>query len=282
MSTTKFRTDAHGKQSTWCNSYTTQPQDVELNCALPLDELYGSEPYDINFCFPYLPAALCDEKLGVKLVPFIPRLHAETFFRFAVQHPEDFQYTRFPIPRSLEEMLAWFERTCRRNTFNSAFAVLFRDDNGIWIFGGFLMLVACNPESLSADIATGILFHNFRGRSRAREPCSLILRYCLNTPSDEVAGLGLRRVGWHAEAHNYPSQSLALSLGFRLESMRRWSRTVPPGRRGNGKRLRKGDPVHSAGADEVYYTLCWDDWDAFGRNIAKGVFAKEFPVKAKL
>ncbi len=264
------------KPGSCCNTYASQSQ--LLNLIHPPDLLYGPDPYDINFCFPFLPAALCNEDIGVKLAPFVPRLHAETFFQHAVQHPEDFQYTRFPIPKTLEDMLAFLESRTRRNPANMAFAILFRDKAGHWVSGGFIMLVSCNPETLSAEIATGILFDEFRGKSRAAGPIALILRYCFNTPTDEVAGLGLRKVGWIAEANNYASQAVALNMGLRLESMRRWNRIVP-GKKGNGKTLRKGDPLGTPGTDDFFFTMCWDDWEAYGRRLAESVFANTYKAK---
>jgi len=277
MSTLRTRIDVDNRQAgRWCNTCTSLSQALD-HTQLP-DALYGPDPYDINFYFPFLPAALHSDDMGVKLVPFVPRLHAETFFQHAVQHPEDFQYTRFPVPKILGDMLAFLESKTRRNPANMAFAILFRDNAGHWVSGGFIMLVSCNPETLSAEIATGILFDEFRGKSRAAGPIALILRYCFNTPTDEVAGLGLRKVGWIAEANNYASQAVALNMGLRLESMRRWNRIVP-GKKGNGKTLRKGDPLGTPGTDDFFFTMCWDDWETYGRRLAESVFTNTYKAK---
>ncbi|KLO13241.1 hypothetical protein SCHPADRAFT_904419 [Schizopora paradoxa] len=268
----------NGKATTWCNGYAPMPAIQDR--MLPADELYGPDPYDVNFCFPYHAETLYDEKL--KLVPFIPRLHAEGFFMHAVSHPEDFQYMRFPVPKTLEEMLAWFEYTYRRNPANMAYAVMYNDGAGNWTFGAFLSLIACNKETLTAECAMGINFREFRGGARATLSASLLLRYCFNTPTERLPGLGLRKVGWTAHSSNYPAQALARSLGFRVESMQRWNRVATHGKKGNGRMLRKDDPLGLPGIDDFYLVMGWDDWEFEGRRLAETALSRKLIPKAKM
>lgn len=247
---------------------------------LPTDALYGPTPYDINFCFPYLAQSL--ESPQIKLVPFIPRLHAETFFIHAREHPEDFKHMRFPVPNTLEEMLTWFEYNIRRNPENMVFAIMFADEHRQnWSYGAILSLTHCDPERLFAEVAMGIGFRSHTGRNGAAIGTSLLIRYCMNSPTDSPPGLGLRKLGWTCHAGNFPAQGLARSVGFRFESMQRWNRTAPSGKENNRRMLRKGDPLGVPGIDDFYFVLSWDDWEADGRNIVESALSRTFTDKKK-
>ncbi|CAL1702566.1 unnamed protein product [Somion occarium] len=50
-----------------------------------------SDPYDVNFCFPV--RELQNDK--VKLTPFIPSLHAESWFTASRDHPELYDWVPF-------------------------------------------------------------------------------------------------------------------------------------------------------------------------------------------
>lgn len=254
----------------WCNAYKRQPQIS--NGTLPVAELYGPHPYNVNFCLPYLPKAL--RGANTTLIPFIPRLHAEKLFLHTQQNPEDFRYMRFPIPKTLEDMLTWFELTFRRNPANMAYTVLYADGIGHWVVGGLIAMIASDAKTLTAEIAMGLTFLNSRGKSKALETVSLLMRYCLNVPTDKVAGLGLRKVGWTAHSSNHLAQVIPLALGFRLESLKRWNRVALEGKVGNGKLPRKGDPLGLHGVDDLYLVMCWDDWEADGRRAAEAFLGK--------
>jgi len=243
---------------------------------LPVNELYGPTPYDVNFCFPYLPEVL--NAGSIRLAPFIPRLHAEAFFRHTVVHPEDFKYMRFPAPNTVEELLTWYELTFRRNPANMAYVILVVDKEGEH-FGGIISLTGSDPERLTAEISMGIGFRKFRGKSGSAIATALLLRYCLTSPADSPPGLGLRKVGWTAHSHNYPAQSLARAVGFRVESIQRWSRMALSGKKGNGKVLREGDPLGILGIDDFFYVMCWDDWEGDGRKCVEAALARRYETR---
>jgi len=75
-----------------CHACVPQPQIRDR--IPPASEMYGPDPYDINFCFPYLLEASRID--GSALVPFMPRLHAEDRILHTFQHLAAFQYIRFP------------------------------------------------------------------------------------------------------------------------------------------------------------------------------------------
>ncbi|KLO13242.1 hypothetical protein SCHPADRAFT_904421 [Schizopora paradoxa] len=266
-------TAEQAKALRWVNEYVhTTPQGV----VLPADELYGPTPYDVNFCFPYLPAVL--DAGSIRLTPFIPRLHAEAFFTHTAEHPEDFKYMRFHVLNTLEEFLSWYELAYRRNPANMAYAINVVDQDGEH-FAGIISLTSCDPERLTAEISMGIGFRSFRGNSGSTIATALLLRYCLSSATDSPPGLGLRKVGWTAHSHNYPAQALARTVGFQVESMKRWSRLAFSGKRGNTRVLRDGDPVGIPGIDDLYYVMCWDDWEGEGRKYVQAALTKRFESK---
>ena len=101
----------------YVNNYAPEPEPT-----LPESELYGPEPYDINFAWPLRPASLQTPRL--KLVPFVPRVHAATYWA----HVKDdlhtlFRYYPFLFP-SLAATLTFIELNMRRNPHMIFFAVL--------------------------------------------------------------------------------------------------------------------------------------------------------------
>lgn len=254
----------------WCNSYEPVRPTV-----LP-DELYGPTPYDFNFCFPYLPQSL--ETDQIKIVPFIPRLHAELLFKHAISYPEDFRYMTFVPPKTLEDLLEYFELQYRRDPSRMAFVCVDKRTDAV---GGMVTLVNCDAHHRTATFAMGIGFRGFRGTSGAALSAALLLRYLFNTPTDTEPGLGLRRVQWSSHADNLASQKLARGLGLRFESEQRWFRVVPHSKLGNERATRKDDPSKFQGVDEVFYVMCFDDWES-GTKQAIGSALGTTRYEAKL
>ncbi|KAF9243089.1 hypothetical protein BU15DRAFT_72289 [Melanogaster broomeanus] len=59
------------------------------------EELYGPEPYDLNFILPVPPVLSTDKP---RLVPFIPCVHAAAYFDAVRGHETMYQY----MPHALE------------------------------------------------------------------------------------------------------------------------------------------------------------------------------------
>lgn len=247
----------------WVNS-----EGIHASPILPRSELYGPTPYDINFYFPYLPRSL--ETAQIKLVPFIPRLHAEAFFQYITSHPNDVHLMRFMVPDSLEGFLGFYELNYRRNPANITFAALDRETGQI---GGIISLENCDPTNRTASISFGMAFRAFRGTLAAPLTVALVLRYCLNLPTDAVPGLGLRRVTWTCHSKNVKSQMLAQALGMRLEVEQRWARVYKETKGGNGHELREGDPCCDSGVDSLVFVVCFDDWESGTNNSVEDVLS---------
>jgi len=255
----------------WCNSYTPKPS---LPTLTP-DQLYGPTPYDLNFAFPYLPDSLSTRQL--KLVPFIPRVHALRLFEHAIACPEDFAFLRMPVPASLDDLLTYFELHIRRDPSSVAFAVLGREDEDHeWYYGAILCLSACDPERLYAEVTTGICFRPYVRTNGAILAAALLVRYCMNATTANPPGLGLRRLGWISHTDNIPSLAIGRALGFKVESVRRWHRMAPSGKANNGRTLREGDASGQPGVDVNFLVMCWDDWEEEGSKSVEQCLSKRF------
>lgn len=168
---------------------------------MPDFELYGPDPFDINFVWPIHPELLETER--VKLVPFIPRLHADSFGAQVETAPDIFRYYSSAWP-TLASFLAHHEHFFRRTPRNILFAVIdkTRPDLAHPEFGGSLAgtmaLRGCDSQNLAAEIAFVVVFPPFQRTHVASNAVGVLLRYCLDLPTAARSALGLRRVEWCA------------------------------------------------------------------------------------
>ncbi|KAI0030307.1 hypothetical protein K488DRAFT_72281 [Vararia minispora EC-137] len=247
-----------------------------------LVEDFGPEPYDINFCFPIDFSRLESER--VKLVPFLPRLHAQIYLDQVLQHPEletwlPFNYTR------LAHVLHLVEVNFRQNSASVAFAVIDKGrpdpEHPEWggSMAGVTGLIKASPENLSVEIGWVITFPAFQRTYVTSSANALLLRYCLATPDEQNPGLGLRRVQWFANAKNVPSVNTALRLGFKMEGKLRWERIIPAkysSVAANGAPIRPGDPKpETLSRDSSLLSCCADDWANGGRELVQRILDRK-------
>ncbi|KAI0073991.1 acyl-CoA N-acyltransferase [Panus rudis PR-1116 ss-1] len=248
----------------WVNSYKppTYPP-------LTGEQLYGPDPYDINFVFPIQTESLESER--VKLTPFIPRIHAKAFEKALLAHGKEL-YRFYPfIPSTLEEFLTQIEHHFRPNSGFVLFAILDKtkqDENHPEITGGTLAGVVglygpSAVENLAMEIGYIIVFPEFQRSYISSNSVGILLKYCLDLPTASPPGLGLRRVQWHCHSKNEGSKRLAQRMGFALEGVMRWHWVLPETLAKDGKtNLREGDPYpNKPGRDTTVLAICWDDWE---------------------
>ncbi|KAI0635940.1 acyl-CoA N-acyltransferase [Trametes polyzona] len=244
---------------------------------IPPSELYGPDPYDINFAYP-----LHEDKLQnarTKLVPFVPSVHGEAYWAQAGSDLANFRYYPF-VFSTLAEFLAWLERDVRRDPHNALFAVIdktrpdaARPDAG-GSFAGVVGMYHTSPGNLSTETAYVLVFPAFRGTHIAKDMIGLLLRYQLDLPSASPPGIGFRRVTWCAHPQNAPSIRLAEKMGFKREGLLNWLWVLPEILTEMGRPGRIGD-AHSgkAGRDSVILSLCWDDWENGVREKIEAILA---------
>ncbi|KAI0745785.1 acyl-CoA N-acyltransferase [Earliella scabrosa] len=232
---------------------------------LPESELYGPTPYDINYAWPIHEDALKTDRL--KLVPFVPSVHGETYWAHVKDRPELFRY----YPRlfsTFAEFLTWVELTIRRNPHLLILAMIdtTRPDAEHPDWGGSLagILMFCNTvaQNLTTEIGYIVVFPEFQHTHVAKEMVALCLRYLLDLPSASPPGIGFRRVQWCAHPGNAPSIGLAERMGFKREGTLRWLWVLPEVLTHMGDRGREGDAYPGRGGRHTaVLSVCWDDWE---------------------
>ncbi|KAG9316814.1 hypothetical protein JVU11DRAFT_2879 [Chiua virens] len=243
------------------NNYASEPE-------IPVSELYGPDPYDLNFIFP-IPLVLSTDKL--RLVPFVPRVHAVAYFDGIRGHESMFQH----MPIAVEQPTSFlrFTEACRRQKGSLLFAIP-------TTLSGKAHLRACSgfwkpvhgPSPQKSDPA--IVLPAFQRTHVASHAVGLLLKYILELPP---SGLGFRRVKWSASPINTASNNLAKRMGFKLEGVMRWKFTLPTveGNPRPGKEARAGDAGNGLqGRDSNEWGLCWDDWEEGGRELVERAFAR--------
>ena len=315
----------------YINSYKPAVQDE-------LDGYYGPDPYDINWAFPLHEDTLKSERMI--LTPFRPSVHIDELWKQIEAHPALQYWLPFDIATKdgllatietrlrrdhgaiLFAIMAHHHadpaggrggRGSSSSSSSSASIPPLRPDADAGqahrpskasaeptTMAGVIALIKASPANLSAEIGWVIVFPAFQRTHVASKAVALLLRYCLELPSDSdsdsdsdsaasesanannaappppVRGLGLRRVQWFAHAENEASRRTALRMGFREEGTLRWERVIAPGKVGNGIPVRDGDPLGGASPSRhsVVLSLCVDDWeDGGGRELVGQLIA---------
>lgn len=255
----------------WTNSYAppnTQPETISEA------ELYGPEPYDANFIWPIRPESLETER--VKVVPFVPRIHAKPFWAKVETAPDLLRYYPGVWP-TLEAFLIYLELHVRRVPGNALFTIIDKtkpDPEHPEFEGGSLAgvigLYHSSAEHLWTEIAFVAILPAFQRTHVASNATGILLRYCLDLPSASPPGLGLRRVQWCAHTKNLGSVKLAERMGFRNEGVTRWMWVLPPKLMRDGEKAREGDQwPEKPGRHTVKLSVCWDDWEGGVRGIVQ-------------
>ena len=288
---------------------------------------YGPDPYDINWAFPLHENTLKSERMI--LTPFRPSIHIDELWKQIEAYPALQHWLPFDIATK-DGLLAKIETRVRRDPGAILFAIMAHHhanpahsgsgsadtsplcpgvDGGqvhqpskasaettttTTAMAGVIALIRASPANLSAEIGWVIVFPAFQRTRVASNAVALLLRYCLELPSDSdsdsdsvsvnadanatdaapapVRGLGLRRVQWLTHAGNEASRRTALRVGFREEGTLRWERVIAPGKVGNGIPVRDGDPLGGAhpSSHSVVLSLCVDDWEDGGGRECVG------------
>ncbi|KAI0086057.1 acyl-CoA N-acyltransferase [Irpex rosettiformis] len=255
-------------------SYTNSYHPPSSPPLLSQGELYGPDPYDLNFVYPIHVASL--ETPRVKLVPFIPRVHADYLWSQVSTDLDLFRY--FPFTWSTKEaLLTYFEREVRQNINNVLFAVIDKTrpdpehsefEGGS--FAGVIGLYNSVSHNLSSEIAFVAVLPSFQRTHVASNAVGALMKYCLELPNAGFSGLGLRRLEWKAHSKNAPSVRLAERMGFTREGMMRWHAILQPVLAKDGKKPREGEKwVDRYGRDTVFLSVCWDEWENGVKELAQ-------------
>lgn len=250
------------------NNYTPEPEISESG-------LYGPEPYNLNFVLP-IPQVLSTSKL--RLIPFIPRIHAAAYLDGIRGHESMFNHMPIAIEHPADFLR--FVEKCRRDINALLFAVLdtTRPDSNHpeWegSLAGLFGLLETNTTMLVTEIGPAIVLPAFQRTHVGSHAVGLLLKYVLELPP---SGLGFRRVKWAASPINSASNNLVKRMGFKLEGVMRWKYVLPAveGYQKLGKKARTGDARNGLlGRDSNEWAMCWDDWEESGRELVERAFAR--------
>ncbi|KAG1763716.1 acyl-CoA N-acyltransferase [Suillus occidentalis] len=250
----------------YINAYQPPPP------AKPAYGLHGPVPYDINVAFPLDFAQL--ETPRLKLVPFIPSIHAAKYHA-AISDPAHFyRYYSFAEMEDPESYLLFMDTFMRQNPYSVLFAVIDRTtpdpDYPEWggKLAGTIGLINYTPTNLSVEIGAVCVLPAFQRTHVATHAVGTLLKYCFTMPfaSQSESGLGLRRVHWHTHSENEPSLRLAARLGLKREGTLRWA-WVLPGGKDIGKTPRQDDLLAGLGRDTAVMAMTWEDWEDGAREI---------------
>ena len=253
----------------WTNSY--QPPRPT---AVADSELYGPEPFDINFVWPIRLELLETDR--IKLVPFVPRVHAKHFWSGVETAPDLLRFYPFAWP-TLESFLRDHEGLVRRDPAHVLFTIIDKTqpdaahpELGGGSLAGVIGLYHAFAAQLSAEIACVIVLPVFQRTHVASNAVGVLQRYCLDLPTASPPGLGLRRVQWCAHAKNLASVRLAERMGFAHEGVRRWAWVLPEQLARDGEKPREGDQwPEKAGRHTVVLACCWDDWVGGAKELVQ-------------
>ncbi|KAI8986622.1 acyl-CoA N-acyltransferase [Trametes punicea] len=258
----------------YVNNYKPSPERKVAD-----DELYGPDPYDINFAFP-LPAQTLDTTT-LKLVPFIPSVHAQTYWGHVQDRRQELYRYYSKYFHTLPEFLAWHELYFRRNPYQIYLAIIdkTRPDpaHPSWggSFAGVVGLINTSAQNLQMETGYILVFPTFQHTHVAKTMVAMCLNYILQLPTASPPGIGFRRAQWCANALNTPSVGLAERMGFKREGTLRNAVVLPEEVAEYGRKGRPGDAFDmQSSRDTAILSLCWDDWENGAREKVQTVIAK--------
>ena len=249
------------------NAYSTPtPTPLREN------DLYGPDPYDINFYFPVHVESLETER--VRLTPFIPKVHTDAVWE-AISPKVDELFRHYPfVLATREAFLTFVERDARQDKGYVMFVVIdktlpdVRHPEFGGTVAGLVALRDSSTEQLSSEITFVMIFPKFHRSHVASNAIGVLMKYCLEVPTASPPGLGLRRVLWHCHSGNIGSKRFAERMGFVAEGLLRWHRVLPEALARDGLvGVRKDDPASGKpGRHTWVLSVCWDDWEGGVRD----------------
>ncbi|KAK2463396.1 hypothetical protein APHAL10511_004482 [Amanita phalloides] len=218
---------------------------------------------DSSFVLP-VPESIETER--VKLVPFVPSVHAEAWYTVALQNPGYADYVPYRLATP-DDIQVYYLEQIHNNPQRTLFAIIDKtrgapdgrvSDGAI---AGIIGAIDCMPQDLKVEIGPVFVFPAFRGTHVSEHAIGALLKYWLDVPSQ--GGMGFRRVAWTTNPDNRASVRVAEKMGFKLEGVMRWTWVLPEGAAGKDV---EGERGVGKGRDTTLMSLCWDDWENGARE----------------
>ncbi|KAJ5466982.1 hypothetical protein N7475_004734 [Penicillium sp. IBT 31633x] len=210
----------------------------------------------------------------VKLIPFSPDQHCDTFFRLSSPHPEIYAHMPLSPPTSAAELKSVFYNDSTThvlsfaNPGSFAFAVIDKtrppspeDPEGE--LAGTVSFINTSATNQCAEIGFIVILPPYQRSHVASNALGLVLQLAFEAP--EKGGLGLRRMHWAANTPNLASARLAERMGFERIGIIPWHMRFVKGKltgkQGNGKALPAGADPEDVWRDTLTLSLAWDQWE---------------------
>lgn len=215
----------------------------------------------------------------VKLVPFNPDQHIDTFFNLSSPHPELYAYMPLGPFTTAASLQSEFHTPSTTNILSLSnpesftFAIIDKtrppspeDPEGE--LAGTISYIHTSAIHLSTEIGFIVILPPYQHTHVAKNAVGLACQYALD--SVEKGGLGLARVDWRAGTTNEASSRLAERMGFQRNGIIRWHMRFVQGKlkgkMGNGRDLPAGSDPADVWRDTVMFSISWDDWEGEVRD----------------
>lgn len=234
-----------------------------------------------NFCLPLKLSRLQNDRM--QLVPLHLCRDAD-LEEFVVGNPELWLYLPSGPFRSVAAYRAWHDEKIQQHSDSILFGIYLKkgvvnkripgtdDFEQIHVaegtFAGTTGLTDAIPKDSLVEIGHVIILPKFHRTFVNTVSTSLLLKHLLDPL--EGGDLHVRRVQWQANGSNQPSIAAAQRLGFELEGIMRYARTINdnkecvsslPNERSDGLPVvdAMGNRI-GIGRHSAMLALCWDDW----------------------
>lgn len=220
----------------------------------------------------------------IKLIPFDPERHGDTFFNLSSPYPEIYSH----MPVGPWDSANDFKREFTEGPSNGiisfsnpesfTFAIIDKtrapspeDPEGE--LAGTMSFIRTSPTHLCTEVGFVVILPPYQRTHVARNAVGLVLHLALESP--ERGGMGLRRVDWRASTSNLASSKLAEKMGFERVGVVPWHIRFVKGKLrgkiGNGKELPPDCDPDDVWRDTVNYCLAWDRWESGVRETVQSV-----------
>jgi RimJ/RimL family protein N-acetyltransferase len=233
----------------------------------PADDPYGPEPYDINWPYPVHTQTL--ENDVVQLLPYIPRLYADVFWRKA--EPALSSLLRY-IPDHINSATDYLDALEKWRTNSACLMFLIVDkrrppEAGLQgAIAGQISFLRTDVANLATEIGFVVTLPEYQRTYVTSNAIGLLLKYALNRPDDHAApGLGMRRVEWRAHHMNAASAATARRMGFLEEGILQWQLVLMEGKEGINP-SEHDLLAHRRGRHTRVLSMTWEEWEAQGRE----------------
>jgi RimJ/RimL family protein N-acetyltransferase len=189
-----------------------------------------------------------------------PSIYARELFKLYEPNPELFKYIPMGPWKDLDDLLGFFDTYGRKRSDWVIFAVLdttkgVRDERwGDGALAGIVALMNVRPNDLSAEIGAVIIGKQFQRTHVSTNVIGLLLGWSFTK-------LGLRRVQWQANHLNEPSISAAKKMGFTMEGVLRWERTIPLSKRDVAETVILNGEEQIPSRHTAMLSMNWVDWN---------------------